>query len=275
MFDNFSDMARPRRKSMSGDAAVLYEAANGVATVTINNPARRNALSPGVPEALVEAVETAAQAPDVRVVILAGAGKDFCVGADINVVAGGVLATDAHFQRLTGIYRVPLLLREMSKVTIAAVDGGCAGAGLGFALACDFRFVTPRAVISTAFLKVGLAGDMGTSWLLSRLVGAARARELSFFPNKLGGEEAARLGLATRVVEPDRLLTEARAAAEELASRAPLALRMLKANFLSAESLSYRDYLEVEASRHSIVLTGSQAREAFKAAAEKREPDFG
>jgi 2-(1,2-epoxy-1,2-dihydrophenyl)acetyl-CoA isomerase len=259
---------------MSAEAMVLYRAAGGVATVTINNPARRNALGPGVPEQLIEALETAAQAPDVRVVILTGAGQDFCVGADINAIADGLPPTDAHFQRLTSIYRIPLLLHEMPKATIAAIDGGCAGAGLGFALACDFRFITPRAAISTAFLKVGVAGDMGTSWLLSRLVGAARARELMFFPGKFNGQEAAGLGLATRVAEPEQLQDVALAAAEELAARAPLALKTLKANFLSAEALGFRDYLDVEAARHSIVLTGAHAREAFKAAAEKREPDF-
>lgn len=254
---------------------VLFEASGGVALVTINNPDRRNALGGDLPLRLADTLDEVARTEAIRVVILTGAGKDFCVGADINAVAGGVPTTDVHFQRLGKIYVVPRLLYEMPQVTIAAIDGGCAGAGLGFALACDFRVITPRAVLSTAFIRVGVAGDMGTSWQLTRLVGPARAREISFFPEKIGGEAAHRLGLATRLVEPQDLLASARSMAAELATRSPLALRTLKANFLSAEALSYRDYMNLEAARHSILLTGAQAREAFKAAAEKREPNFG
>lgn len=254
---------------------VLCQVEDGVAVVTMNRPQRRNALGGDMPLHLADVLEGLARNELVRVVVLTGAGKDFCVGADINAMAAGVPAPDVHYRRLLKIYRVPALLHDMPQITVAAIDGGCAGAGLGFACACDFRFTTARAVYSTAFMNVGVAGDMGTSWLLSRLTGPARARELMFFPEKFGGEEAVRLGIATRLFEADMLLTKTRALAAQLVARSPAALRGLKANFVSAESQSLADYLQTEAARHSLILTGSDAREAFKAAAEKRPPHFG
>jgi len=147
-------------------------------------------------------------------------------------------------------YDIPALLYRLPQVTIASIDGGCAGAGLGWACACDFRFASARARFSTAFLSVGASGDMALAWSLVRLLGGARARELMFFPDKFGADDALRSGLISRIFEADDLARETLAAAGVLAARSGPALRMMKANMASAESLPLEAYIDVETSRH-------------------------
>lgn len=232
---------------MSGSSPVLVERLGAVALVTLNRPRRRNGVTVAMCEDLHAAVEAIA-ASDARVLILRGAGDDFCVGADIGA-SPDENARPAPTQP-TAMYHASTLLHTMPQVTIAAIDGGCAGAGMGWAMACDLRFGTPRARFSTAFLSVGVSGDMGLAWSLERVVGGARARELLFFPDRFGGEEALRLGLVTRLFAPGLLHPEALALAQTLAERDPLALRSMKANFVSAETLPLGEYIEVETTRH-------------------------
>jgi 2-(1,2-epoxy-1,2-dihydrophenyl)acetyl-CoA isomerase len=137
----------------------------------------------------------------------------------------------------------------MPQVTIAAIDGGCAGAGLGWATACDFRFATPEARFNTAFLSVGVSTDMGPPWFLERIVGGARAREMLFFPGKLTGEQALQIDLVTRLFPRETLHAEVLALAEQLCAREPFALKMMKANVLSAETLAIGDFIDVETAR--------------------------
>lgn len=232
---------------MSAPRPVLVERLGAVALVTFNRPARRNGVTVAMCEDLHAAVEKIA-ASDARVLILRGAGDDFCVGADI----GAPLEENARPAPMkpTAMYHASTLLHTMPQVTIAAIDGGCAGAGMGWAMACDLRFGTERARFSTAFLNVGVSGDMGLAWSLERVVGGARARELLFFPERFGGEEALRLGLVTRLFAPESLHAETLALAESLAARDPLALRLMKANFVSAETLPIGAYVDVETARH-------------------------
>lgn len=121
---------------------------------------------------------------------------------------------------------------------------------MGWAAACDFRFASDRARFSTAFLKVGVSGDMGLAWCLLRLLGAARARELLLFPEKITAVQALDLGLVTRLFGAEALHASVLALAEELAARNPIALRMMKANLVSAEQLGLREYIEIESARH-------------------------
>jgi len=185
------------------------------------------------------------------------------VGADIKESPDGVRKQD--YRRIAGLYHTSTLLHEMPKVTIAAIDGGCAGAGLGWAGACDFRFASDRAVFSTAFLKVGVAGDLGTAWSLVQAVGPARARELMFFPEKFGAAEAERIGLVTRVFPAAQLHAETERMARELTGRSSLALEMMKRNFLSAERMDIADYIDIEGARHSHVVVSEGAAEGFRA----------
>jgi 2-(1,2-epoxy-1,2-dihydrophenyl)acetyl-CoA isomerase len=208
----------------------------------------------------------------VRVLILRGAGGDFCPGADIGATASGDSAI--HRPLTPEDFLIPVLLHEMPAVTIAAVQGGCAGAGLGWALGCDLRFASPSARFNTAFLDVGVAGDMGGPWSLPRIVGPAKARELYFMPGKFDADEALRIGLVSKVFSDATLHDEVRAIAQRMAEAAPIALRTMKANFLDAEGRSFRDFIALESKRHTDIFKTEDTREAFRAKAEKRKPKF-
>ncbi len=192
--------------------------------------------------------------------MLRGAGNDFSVGADLTGSGSTGLPS---FEQLGPTYHASTLLHAMPQVTIAAIDGGCAGAALGWACACDFRFASGRAKFATAFLKVGVSGDMGLVWSLPRLVGGARARELLLFPEKISADEALALGLVTRVFDPDRLHDEVLTLAETLAAHHPLPLRMMKANILSAERMDREEYIDVESARHLHVAASPSMREGI------------
>lgn len=233
----------------SDAATVLVERRGAVALVTLNRPERRNGVTIGMCFDFHEAVRQIA-ASDARVLVLRGAGNDFCVGADMLSARDENALRSEPGADMGAIYHASTLLHTMPQVTLAAIDGGCAGAGMGWATACDLRFATARARFSTAFLNVGVSGDMGLVWGLSRLVGGAKARELLFFPDRFGGTEAHAIGLVNRLFEPDALHAETLALAEGLAARDPLALRLMKANCVSAETLPIGEYIEVESARH-------------------------
>ncbi len=229
-------------------ASVLLEQNGAIATITLNRPHRRNGVTLGLCTGLYAAVQQVA-ASDASVCILRGAGGNFCVGADL----AGADEAEAEVPRPDGldpIYKASALLHAMPQVSIAAIDGGCAGAGMGWAMACDLRFATGEARFSTAFLAVGASGDMGTGWSLTRIVGGARARDLMFFPDKFGGERALELGLVSRLFAHDALHGEVLALAQQLAGRDPMALAMMKANMLSAEAQGLEDYIDIETARH-------------------------
>ena len=234
------DAARPP------EDAVLVERDGALAILTLNRPTRRNGVDAAMCRVLFERVRALAES-DARVVIVRGAGENFCVGADLKGAQEGPSPT---LDELQPVYHAATLLHAMPQVTIAAIDGGCAGAGLGWALACDFRFATPEARFATAFLDVGVPGDMGVPWSLTRIVGGARARELLLFPEKLTGARALELGLVTRLLPRAALHPETTALARSLLDRDPFALRMMKANIVSAERLDFADFIEIESARH-------------------------
>lgn len=229
------------------EALVLTSLTDGVATVVLNRPERRNGVTVGLCIALHEALLAIAES-DARVVVLRGAGDDFCVGADL--AGGGEGVGDFDPERLRAAYHASTLLHTMPQVTIAAIDGGCAGAGMGWAMACDLRLASDRSRFNTAFLSVGVPGDMGLVWSLNQVIGGARARELLFFPGRIMADRALELGLVSRLVPAEVLQDEALNIARELAARDPLALRLMKANTVSAETLPIADYIEVETERH-------------------------
>jgi 2-(1,2-epoxy-1,2-dihydrophenyl)acetyl-CoA isomerase len=226
---------------------VLVERRDAITLVTINRPERRNAITVELCREMYRAVQEIATS-DARVVVLRGAGNDFCVGADILAGRGSSSAPPTA-EALGRIHQAATILHTMPQVTIAAIDGGCAGAGLGWATACDFRFATPEARFNTAFINVGVSSDMGPPWFLNRIVGGARAREMLLFAEKLTGEQALAFDLVTRLFPRATLHEEVLALAEQLCAREPFALRMLKANLLSAEELAIGDFIEIETAR--------------------------
>ena len=252
------------------DTFVLVEQRDGVAIVTLNRPERRNGLSAGLCNALHASLVEIAETP-ARVLVLRGAGRDFCVGADLSAAAAEETG-GAPPARISKAYAIPELLHSMPQVTIASIDGGCAGAGLGWASACDFRFASNRAKFATAFIKVGASGDMGLAWSLMRLVGAARARELLYFSEKFDAAQALNWGLVTRMFEPETLFENTLDAARILAGYSAEALKTMKANILSAEDLAMRPYVEVETARHLHLATGPGLREGFAAFRAAQQP---
>jgi len=211
---------------------ILFEKSGPVATLTMNRPDRMNGLTNGMVGEVTRALRAAAADPEIRVLVLTGAGRAFSPGADLQAVASAETPPDGELD--IADFQAPVLLREMPAVTIAAVNGACAGAALGWAAACDLRFAAASAKFNVAFLDVGVAGDMGGPWTLSRLLGDAKARELYFLPGKFDAEEALRIGLVSRVFPDERFRDEVAAITTRLTESAPLALRTMKQNFLDA-----------------------------------------
>ena len=249
---------------------IIYEKSGPVARITMNRPERLNGMTNRMLIETRKALEAASEDRELRILVLTGAGKGFCPGADI-----GQVASAAPDDPLTvDDFRVPILLHGMPAVTIAAVNGACAGAGLGWALACDFRFASESARFNVAFLDVGVAGDMGGPWSLARIVGPARARELYFMPGKFDAAEALKIGMVTRVFPDDRFRDEVETIVKRLADSAPIALRTLKANFVDSERMDFATYVALESERHIKMFETEDTREAFAAKAQKRKPQF-
>jgi 2-(1,2-epoxy-1,2-dihydrophenyl)acetyl-CoA isomerase len=257
-------------------ATLTYLAADHVATVSINRPHRRNALSWQTGQDLIAALERAASDPDVRVVVLTGASDSFCVGADLaadpETRTLRTRSTSEDTARLNTLSRITTLLYEMPKPTIAAINGACAGAGLSLALATDIRIAVDRAVLNTAFVAAGLSGDLGSAWLLTRAVGPARARQLLLLPEKVDASRAQQIGLVHDVVAD--LPTAVAELTARLTAGAPLALTAAKQNLNDAVDLPLEAYLHAEVARMVRCAHSGDAVEAAQAFLAKRPPLF-
>jgi len=257
---------------MGAYETILFEAKDGVGTLTLNRPERLNAMTNRMVRETTAALREIARDASVRVLVLTGAGRGFCPGADLNHFTSGEAAHDEAIGETD--FEAALLMHEMPQVTLAAINGACAGAGFGWACACDLRVAAESATLNSAFLRVASAGDMAGPWSLPRIVGAAKARELYFLPNKFPAAEALRIGLVARVFPDASFRSEVAAIAGELASASPAALRGMKAKFVDAEKLGLADYLRLESRRHQQIMSGPDSKEAFRAFLEKRKPDF-
>jgi 2-(1,2-epoxy-1,2-dihydrophenyl)acetyl-CoA isomerase len=265
----------------TGTNDLLAHVEDGVATLTMNRPERRNALSAAMLEALAKTLAECETASDVGAVLLTGAGGAFCAGGDVKGMAeanaGGQpldIDTRIHRQRLSQRNTAGRLY-EMPKPTVAALPGAAAGAGLSLALACDLRIAADNAVMTTAFAKVGFSGDYGGTYFLTRLVGAAKARELYFLSDRVEMSDALALGLVNRVVAANTLMAEATALAQRLAGGPRVAYRYMKENLnRAAGEATMTDCLDLEATHHIHCGMTEDHREAAKAFVEKRAPKF-
>lgn len=248
-----------------------FETANGIGRLILNRPDRLNAMTNRMVVEVHDALAEIARRADVRVLVLTGEGRGFCPGADLKHFTSDepdIPTRPEHF-------RVPLLLHRMPQVTIAAINGACAGAGFGWACACDLRFAAESATFNSAFLNVASAGDMAGPWTLPRLIGAAKARELYLLPGKFSAADAKVMGLVSQVFTTDVFRAEVDAIAERLAAASPHALRNMKRNFIDAEQMDLETYVQIETERHMQVMAHPDAQEAFRAFLEKRPPRFG
>jgi 2-(1,2-epoxy-1,2-dihydrophenyl)acetyl-CoA isomerase len=264
----------------TGTDHLLAELDAGVLTLTLNRPDARNAMSGEMNDALQAQLASAELDPEVRCIVLTGAGKGFCAGGDVKGMAGGsgerqaTLDEAIHRQR-TNQRATAGRLYKMPKPTIAALPGAAAGAGLSLALACDLRVMARNAVMTTAFAKVGFSGDYGGTFFMTQLIGTAKARELYFLSDRVDAEEALRLGLVNRVCEADDLAAETRALAERLAGGPTVAYRYMKENLNRAiSSGDVDDCLDLEATHHVHCAQTEDHRNAVAAFVEKREPQF-
>lgn len=252
-----------------------------VATITLDRPERKNPLTFESYAELVETFRRLAYVPDVKAVIVTGAGENFSSGGDVHEIIGPLVAMRAHhrmddllaFTRMTG--DLVKAMRHCPQPIIAAIDGICAGAGACIALASDLRFGTPRARVAFLFVRVGLAGaDMGACALLPRIVGHGRASELLFTGRTLPADEAERWGFFNRVVEPDQLRAEAQSQALALASGPTFAHAMTKKALHQEWDLSLDAAIDAEAETQALCMQSEDFALAYEAFVHKREPAF-
>jgi len=254
---------------------VLYQAEQGIATITLNRPDKLNAMNAELLRGAVDALERAADDDHVRIVIFTGAGRGFCAGGDLSARDTlGSGDTESRIGVLRNLQRSSRLLREMPKVTIAAINGPCAGGGFSWAAAADLRYAAESAKFTTAYLNAGLSGDFGGTWTLPRIVGSARARELYLLSEKFTAADAERFGFVTRVLPDDTLMDHVRSVAKQLLNAAPIALRRIKQNLNDAEDLTFDEALDREADRHVRTGESADSAEARRAFIEKRSPNF-
>jgi 2-(1,2-epoxy-1,2-dihydrophenyl)acetyl-CoA isomerase len=266
----------------TGTTDLLARVEDGVAVLTFNRPERRNALTSPMLAALGQVLAEVEVDDDVGSVVLTGAGKAFCAGGDVKVMAGAdgagareAVTIDVRVHRARLAQRATSnRLWEMPKPTIAALPGAAAGAGLSLALACDLRYAVDSAVLTTAFAKVGLSGDYGGSWFLTRLLGPAKARELYYFSERIPAGEAERLGIVNAVLPEDKFEQHVMERARLLAAGPRTAHRYMKENLNRAVYGRLAECLDLEATNHVRTTQTEDHEEAARAFVEKREPNF-
>lgn len=255
---------------------IIVERDGGVVLCTLNRPEKKNAIDAAMWVALIALFEEVQERPDDRVVVITGAGDGFCSGADL-MPGGGPADPGGLSGALAGMRRVgrtALRLHELAKPTIAAVNGVAAGAGCNLALGCDLIYASDRARFSEIFAKRGLSIDFGGSWVLPRLVGLHRAKELVLTADIIDAAEADRIGLVNRVVAHDDLLAHAGAVAAKLAALPPNQLAVSKKLLAQSYSVTMAEALEFESVAQAAMSTSSDTAEAMVAFMEKREPRF-
>ena len=262
----------------TGTDQLLCEVRDGVAIITLNRPEARNALSDTLTPALRRMIRDRGKDPEVGALLLTGSGTAFCAGGDIKGMATGPsepMTSEEKVARLRERQRTLTgTLRELRKPTIAAMPGPAAGAGLAIALACDIRIAAGSAFISTGYAKIGLSGDYGIAWLLTQIIGTARARELMFTADRIYAKECKRIGLINRVVPDAKLQEESFTFARRLADGPTMALEHMKDNLDDALVEPFLSALDREAERLIASARTSDHKEAVRAFIEKRNPNF-
>lgn len=273
---------RATRTIDTGTSYLLGEITDGVATLTLNRPERMNALHPEIFDGLGAVLPQLAADDAVGAIVLTGAGRAFCAGGDVGAqsaraeqAAGRQVSFEAGVADLRRRQNlVSAALHEHPKVTIAAIGGAAAGAGMSIALACDLRVASESAFLLSAFSNVGFSGDFGGSWFLTQLVGAAKARELYLGNDRVSAEEALRLGLVSKVFATEGFAEAARAYAQRFANGPTVAYRYMKENLNRAITQDLRTCLDGEASAMVAASRTDDHREAARAFTEKRTPTF-
>ena len=265
----------------TGTDELLCEIRDRVAIITLNRPDARNAMSDRLTPALRSMIRVCGENPEVGALLLTGAGTAFCAGGDVKGMGAHrdpkrlamsqeekVADLQERQRLLTGA------LVSVRKPTIAALPGPAVGAGLALAMACDIRLAAESAFVATGYLRVALSGDYGIAWLLTRLVGTSRARELMFTGEKVDARRCEAIGLVNRVVPDEKLQDEAFAMARAMADGPSIALRYMKDNLDEALAFDFATARDHEAERLVRTTMTADHREAVQAFIDKRKPVF-
>jgi 2-(1,2-epoxy-1,2-dihydrophenyl)acetyl-CoA isomerase len=259
-------------------AAILVERHDGLIEVVLDRPARKNAIDRTMWAELDRVFTEAAKDPTIRALVLSGAGGNFSAGADLSGddsgqgLAGGPLQPIVQEMRIIG--EIVIRLHRLTKPTIAKVDGVAVGVGLGLALACDLIVASERARFCEIFAKRGLALDGGSSWLLPRRVGLAKAKEMALFGDMVSAREAAEIGLVNKVVAVEELDTVANEWARRLAAGPTLALGLSKKLLDASWTSTFEQSIEDEARCQHVTYTSADVTEGITAFLERRQPHF-
>jgi 2-(1,2-epoxy-1,2-dihydrophenyl)acetyl-CoA isomerase len=256
------------------DKYVLVESSEGVAVITLNRPTQRNPLSLQMREELATAVARVRDDVEVKAVIITGAGGAFCAGGDLTQMQDPAQTGMVWRERIRRLHRWFPELVNLEKPVIAAVHGAAYGAGLNLALAADFVLATPKASFCAVFGRIGLVPDLGGMYLLPRIVGLQRAKELVFSARAVGAEEAKNLGMVYGIVQEDELLTRAKALAARFTDASTAAIGMAKSIMNQAFHLDAHAMAEMEAYAQTVARETSYHREAVAGFASKQPPKF-
>ncbi|MEE8306142.1 MAG: enoyl-CoA hydratase/isomerase family protein [Gammaproteobacteria bacterium] len=255
------------------DAPVLLEVKDRIAQITLHRPANRNSMDNEVMPAFVEKIDRVEKDQDLRCLIITGSGQSFCTGADFRS-ARAVNEYDMPHERSMKVYEPFLKVQEIRVPTIAAMNGHAIGGGFGLALICDIRIANRGSKYGANFARLGLHTGMAVSYMLPRIVGLPVASELLFTGRLIDGDNAAAIGLVNYVLDGDAVLAKAWELADEIASCAPVAVRMIKRSIQRGLDWDPRLAAEMEAHNQSRTSETEDAREGIAALLEKREPVF-
>jgi 2-(1,2-epoxy-1,2-dihydrophenyl)acetyl-CoA isomerase len=257
---------------------LILEKEDGIATITLNRPDRLNAMGGTMAEDLEQALEDANSDGGVRVLIVTGAGRAFCSGADLSTLSQDVDEKPFFLVQRSpaagGIRLFPLQLQNLEKPTIAAVNGPAVGAGLSLALACDMRIASDRATFSQIFITRGLVPDTGSTYFLPRVVGMDKACEMVFTGEILDAEQARDCGLVNRVVPHDELMPAVRELAAKIAAGPPIAMKLAKRALYNGATTDLASAVEFEGYVQGICFGTQDFREGIAAFFDKRKPEF-
>jgi enoyl-CoA hydratase/carnithine racemase len=272
-------MAEDRIEVDTGTSELLCEIRGRVALITLNRPEARNALSDRLTPALRRMIKQCGDDPKVGALLITGAGNAFCAGGDVKGMGSNAAKAETTFEQRVAELRVKQrtltrALVAVRKPTIAALPGPAAGAGLALALACDIRIAAESAIMATGYIRIGLTGDYGIAWLLTRLVGTSRARELMFLSERIDARRCETLGLVNRVVPNVELAEAAFVLAKSLADGPSIALAYMKDNLDHAVTSDFLQSMDQEADHMVRAARTTDHKEAVRAFIDKRKPEF-
>ena len=258
----------------SADSLLRFEVVDQVATLTLNSPAKRNALEPAMRDELAAHVRSIRDDASIRAVIITGEGGHLCSGGDLRNIAQANLDNAGWLRRMQTLHQWVQDLITLDRPVIAAVDGAAAGAGFSLAMAADFVLATPRAWFNMSFLKVGLVPDVGAFYTLPRIVGVQRAKEIMLSARDVSAQEALQLGLVMELHEPDQLLSRAQTLARSFVGASPTAVALIKRSLQDALGGGLPTLLASEANAQSMAAGTEAHREAVQRFLTKQPPLF-